>query len=173
MVAITLAGGCATAPASPEARDELLRQATAALKDLDREIPGVEEYARRSHGYAMFPEIAKGGVGVGAAYGRGVVLAQGQHIGYADVLHGSLGLQIGGQAYQQIVVFESEAALERFKQGRLAFSADGSGVLVTGGYAAHVRFVEGATMFLRPLGGAMGEASLGVQRFTFVAVTSP
>ena len=161
-------GGCSTAPGTREAKDELVRQAAAALNEWNREIPGVEGFAQRSYGYAMFPEIAKGGIGIGAAYGRGVVYEQGRHIGYADVTHGSLGAQVGGQAYQQLVVFDGTAALERFKRGGLDFSADTSGVLLTTGYAAHVQFIEGVTIFSRPLGGAMGEASMGAQRFTFV-----
>jgi hypothetical protein len=160
--------GCSTAPTSREGKDELVRQATTALRDWNGSIPGVEGFARRSYGYAVFPEIAKGGLGLGAAYGRGVVYEQGEHIGYADLTHASLGLQAGGQVYQVLVVFDSKAVLERFKRGGLDFSADASGVLLTTGYATTVRFIEGVMVFSQPVGGAMGEASVGGQRFTFV-----
>jgi lipid-binding SYLF domain-containing protein len=168
VVAIPVLAGCSTAPGSREARDDLVRRAAAALKDLDREIPGVALHAQRSYAYAIFPEVAKAGIGLGAAYGRGVVYEQGEHIGYADVTHGSVGLQLGGQAYQELVVFENRAALDRFKGSQLDFSADASGVAVTTGYAADVRFVEGTTVFMRPMGGAMAEASMGIRRFTFI-----
>jgi lipid-binding SYLF domain-containing protein len=160
--------GCSTAPTSQEGRDDLVRQAAAALTAWNREVPGVESFARFSYGYVLFPEVVKGGVGIGAGYGRGVVYAQGQHIGYADVSQGSLGFLIGGQTYQELIVFDDSAALERFKQGRFDLSADSSGVLIAAGYTARVGFIEGVTVFFRPIGGLLTEAAMGGQRFTFV-----
>jgi lipid-binding SYLF domain-containing protein len=168
LLAIGLMGGCSTAPPSQEGKDELVRQARAALREWDRDVPGLEGFARRSYGYAAFPTVAKGGLGVGAAYGRGVVYEQGEHLGYADLSYLSLGLQVGGQAYQVLVAFDNEGALERFTQGRLDFSADASGVLLEAGYVVNVTFIEGVTVFSRPIGGVMGEAAMGGQRFTFV-----
>jgi hypothetical protein len=168
VLALEMMGGCSTAPPSREGKDELVQQATAALRRWDSDSPGLEGFARLSYGYAMFPEIAKGALGVGAAYGRGVVYAQGEHIGYADVSHVSLGLQVGGQAYQLLVVFDNKAVLERFERGRLDFSADASGVLLKSGYVASVGFIEGVTVFAKPIGGAMAEASMGGEWFTFV-----
>lgn len=173
VLAIGMIGGCTTAPPSREGQDELIRRATAALREWNGAIPGVEGFARQSYGYAVFPEVAKGGIGLGAAYGRGVVYERGEHVGYADVSHASLGLQVGGLTYQVLVVFDDKVALERFKQGRLDFSADASGVVLTAGYVANVRFREGFTVFARPLGGVMGEASMGGQRFTFAPRDDP
>jgi lipid-binding SYLF domain-containing protein len=168
LLAIGLMGGCSTAPTSQEGKDELVRQARTALREWDRDVPGLEGFARRSYGYAVFPTVAKGGLGVGAAYGRGVVYEQGEHIGYADLSYLSLGLQVGGQAYQVLVAFDNEGALERFTQGRLDFSADASGVFLEAGYVINVTFIEEVTVFSRPIGGVMGEAAMGGQRFTFV-----
>lgn len=168
VIVIAMTGGCATAPASREGKEHLIRQASAALGEWNSDVPGVEAFARRSYGYAVFPEIAKAGIGLGAAYGRGVIYEQGEHIGYVDLAQGSLGLQVGGVSYQLLVVLDDKAALERFKQGQVDFSADASGVVLTTGYVAKVRFNEGVTILARPIGGVMGEASMGGQRFTFV-----
>lgn len=168
VLASSVMAGCSTAPRTRADKDELLRQAAAALKEWNLDVPGVEAFAGRSYGYAVFPAITKAGIGVGGAYGRGVVYEQGRHIGYADVSHGSLGLQVGGQAYQELVVFDDRPALERFTQDRLDFSADTSGVLFRAGYVASVRFGDGVTLFFRPIGGAMGDVSMGGRRFTFV-----
>ena len=168
VLAIALLAGCSTAPGSQEGKDDLVRQAIAALGEWNREVPGLEPFARQSYGFAMFPAIAKGGLGLGAAYGRGVVWEQGKHLGYADLSHASVGLQAGGQSYRVLVVFDDKAALEQFKRGRLDFSADTSGVLIEGGYVAGFRFVEGVTVFSTPIGGVMGEASIGGEWFTFV-----
>lgn len=168
LLVIGLTGGCSTAPPSQDGKDELVRQARAALREWDRDFPGLEGFARRGYGYAMFPTVAKGGLGVGAAYGRGVVYEQDEHIGYADLSHLSLGLQAGGQAYQVLLAFDNQGALDRFTRGRLDFSADSSLVFLEAGYVINVGFIEGVTVFSRPIGGAMGEAAMGGQRFTFV-----
>ena len=168
-VVLGLAVGCSTAPRTQEGKDELVRHAAAALSDWSRQVPGIESFARGSHGYVMFPGIGKGGVGIGAAYGRGVVYAETGHIGFADVSQGSLGLLIGGQSYQELIVFDDKAALERFKQGQFDLSADSTGVLIAPGYTGRIRFIEGVTVFFRPVGGLMAEASVSGQRFSFVA----
>src|SRR5262249_54535439 len=70
---------CSTAPTTQEGKDDLVRKAAAALTAWNQEIPGIERFTRGSYGYAMFPEIGKGGAGLGWAYGRGVVYAGSQH----------------------------------------------------------------------------------------------
>src|SRR5215472_4221320 len=169
LVALVIWGmaACSTAPRSPEGRDDLVRRAAAALTAWNQEIPGVEGFARQSVGYAMFPDVAKGGIGIGGAYGRGVVYERGQHIGYAGLSQGTLGLQFGGQAYKELIVFDDKAALERFKQGRFDLSAATSAILVKWGYAASVRTVEGFTVFYKPLGGFMREMVVAGQSLSF------
>jgi len=160
--------GCSTAPRTQEARDELVRDATAALSDWNRQAPGIQSFAWAGYGYVMFPGIGKGGVGIGAGYGRGVVYEQTRHVGFADISQGSLGFLIGGQSYQELIVFDDRAALERFKQGQFDLSADSTGVMIKWGYTTRVRLIEGVTVFFRPIGGAMTEATVSGQRFTFV-----
>src|SRR5262249_13850750 len=116
--------GWTTAPPPTESRNELLEQATATMKDINRVDPGLDALARKGHGYAVFPEVTKGGLVFGGAYGRGVVYEQGKHIGYADLTQASFGLQAGGQTYSELIVFENKAALDRFEAGQLHFTAD-------------------------------------------------
>ncbi len=149
-------------------RDELRQQATAAMAEMSKEDPGLDELTRKAYAYALFPEIAKGGLVIGGGYGRGVVYEQGQHIGYADLSHASFGLQVGGQTYTEVIVFENKAALDRLTQGRLDFVADASAVILKTGAAANARFVNGVAVFVRPIGGAMAEASVGGQQVTYV-----
>src|SRR3954471_14331952 len=68
------------------------------------------EFFDKSHGYAVFPTIGKGGLGVGAAHGSGRVYEHGKHVGDAKMNQISVGLQAGGQAYSQIVFFEDDRA---------------------------------------------------------------
>ena len=159
---------CSTAPSTVGGRDELLQQATSTLGEMNREDSGLDELTKKAYGYALFPQVAKGGLVLGGGYGRGVVYEQGQHIGYADLSQASFGLQVGGQTYSELVVFENKAALERLKQGRVDLAADASAVILKTGAAANARFVDGFAVFIRPIGGAMAEATVGGQQVTYV-----
>jgi lipid-binding SYLF domain-containing protein len=171
-VVLTLVAGlmvsCSTAPSTPGGRDVLLQQATTTMGEMNREDPGLDELTKKGYGYALFPEIAKGGLVFGGGYGRGVVYEQGQHIGYADLSQASFGLQMGGQTYSEVIVFENKAALDLLKQGRIELAADASAVILKTGAAANARFVNGFAVFVRPIGGAMVEAAVGGQQVTFV-----
>jgi len=159
---------CSTAPSTPGDRDVLLQQATTTMTEMSREDPGLDELTKKGYGYALFPEVAKGGLIFGGGYGRGVVYEQGQHIGYADLSQASFGLQVGGQTYSELIVFENKAALERLKQGRVELAADASAVILKTGAAANARFFDGFAVFVKPIGGAMAEASIGGQQVTYV-----
>ena len=172
VVLLTLVAGllisCSTAPSTVGGRDELLQQATSTLGEMNREDSGLDELTKKAYGYALFPQVAKGGLVLGGGYGRGVVYEQSQHIGYADLSQASFGLQVGGQTYSELIVFENTAALERLKQGRVDLAADASAVILKTGAAATARFVDGFAVFIRPIGGAMAEATVGGQQVTYV-----
>jgi lipid-binding SYLF domain-containing protein len=162
-----LVGGT-TVASTRESGDVLLEESAAALRDMDRANPGVEALARRGYGYAVFPEVVKAGLGFGGAYGQGVVYEQGQHVGYVDLMAASVGLQLGGQTYSELIVFEDKAALDRFKEGRLDFTADASAIILMTGTAVTARFVHGVAVIVQPLTGAMAEAAIGGQQFRYV-----
>ena len=161
--------GCSTTPSTPEAKDELSKKAAAERQEWNKLDPQMEAFARKAHGLAFFPEVTKGGAGIGGGYGRGVVYEQGQHIGYADITQGSMGLQLGGQTYSELIVFENKAAMDRFKQNQLDFGATASAIIANTGAAKNARFVDGVAVFVRPITGAMAEASLGGQRMRYEA----
>ena len=159
---------CSTAPATKEEREKLSREAASSRQEWHRLDPGVEAFAKKGYGYAFFPEIAKGGAGIGGAYGRGVVYEQGQHIGYADLTEGSIGLQLGGQTYSELIVFENKAAMDRFKANQFNFGANASAVIAKEGTATSTQFVDGVAVFVKPIGGAMAAAALSGQKVTYV-----
>lgn len=121
----------------------------------------------KSYGYVIFPNVGKGGVGVGGAAGNGVVYEQNQMVGMAKLSQVSIGLQAGGQAYREVIFFESKKALDRFKSSQLEFSADVSAVAVTAGASANAKYAKGVMVFTMQKGGLMYEASLGGQKFKF------
>src|SRR5262245_42197836 len=84
----------------------------------------------KSHGYAVFPTVGKGGFVVGGAHGQGRVFEQGKYIGDAAMTQVSVGFQAGGQAYSMIVFFEDQRALKEFTSGNFQFGADASAVAI-------------------------------------------
>ncbi|MEZ7499549.1 YSC84-related protein [Flavobacterium sp. Arc3] len=118
-------------------------------------------------GYVIFPNVGKGGLGIGAAAGNGVVYEGGTIIGMAKLSQLSIGFQAGGQAYREVIFFESQEELNRFKESRFEFSAQASAVAVTEGASTNVKYAEGVMVFTMQKGGLMYEASIGGQKFKF------
>ena len=163
-LAIGLMGGCSTGSITKEEGDTLFKQAQASRQEWNKVDPQLEAFGKKGEGFAFFPEIKKGGFVVGGAGGRGVVYEKGQHIGYAELTQVSVGFQAGGQTYSELIVFEDQAAMNRFKQNDMNFGANASAVLAKKGAAADAWFVDGVAVFVKPTGGAMAEASLGGQQ---------
>ena len=105
----------------------------------------------------------------GGAYGRGVVYERGQHIGYADLTQGTVGAQVGGQSFSELLVFEHKAALDRFKAGEFGVAAGASAVVLKSGVATTPNFVDGVAVIVQPVGGVMVEAAIGGQQFAYQA----
>jgi lipid-binding SYLF domain-containing protein len=116
VLAMGLMAGCGTGSVSKEERDTLFKQAQASRQEWNKVDPQFEAFAKKGYGYVFFPEITKGGLVVGGARGQGVVYEKGQHIGYADLTQMSVGFQAGLQDYSQLIVFENQTAMDRFKR---------------------------------------------------------
>jgi len=164
-----LLGSCATAPASREDKAALVAASTARLQQMQTEDPALGALIKKGYGYSVFPNVDKGGLGVGGAYGRGVVYEQGQHKGYSDLTQGTVGVQAGGQSFSELLVFENKAALDRFKAGEFGFAAGASAVVLTSGAATNANFVDGVAVVVKPTSGVMVEAAIGGQKFTYQA----
>ncbi len=159
--------GCATAPATASERESLKEKATGALKEMQAADPSLGPFLQRSAGYAVFPRVGKGGYIVGGGYGRGIVYRGGAPIGYADITSATVGLQIGGQSFMEILAFETAKDLERFTEGKTDLTANLSAVILKTGAAESTGYKDGVVAFVRPIGGAMVEASVGGQQFSY------
>lgn len=120
-----------------------------------------------AYGYVIFPNVGKGGIGIGGAAGNGVVYQRGAIIGKAKLTQISIGFQFGGQAYREVIFFESKDDLDRFKENKIEFSAQASAVAATEGASANVKYREGVMIFTQQKGGLMYEASIGGQKFNY------
>lgn len=167
LVLIGALSGCATAPTSAGGRQELKESVAHALTEMEAEDPGLRPFLERSYGYVVFANVGKGAWIVGGGYGRGIVYQRGAPIGYADITQATLGLQFGGQAFREVLAFESEADLERFTAGRLSLTANASAVILKSGAAASTQYTDGVAVFVKPIGGAMLEAAVGGQQFSY------
>jgi lipid-binding SYLF domain-containing protein len=159
--------GCATAPRTEAKREDLKTSAFDAFNQMKSDDGGLHGFVSKSHGYVVFPHVGKGGAIIGGSYGRGIVYEKGAAIGYADISQATVGLQIGGQTFMELLAFESARDLERFTSGKLALSANLSAVILKTGAAESARYNDGVAVFVKPIGGAMVEASIGGQQFTF------
>lgn len=179
LLLLSMALGLVSLPASADKYSdtvELFKNAGESAKFFDR-----------SYGYAVFPTVGKGGLGVGAAHGSGRVYKQGKWVGDTTMNQVSVGLQAGGQAYSQIIFFEDERAFDEFTRGNFEFGADVDAVALTAAAGARAgttgaaagasggkkdatnvgRFYKGMAVFTIVKGGAMYEATVAGQKFSY------
>ena len=159
--------GCSTTPDTSEERATLQREAEATLADFRRSDPEIARHIDAAYGYAVFPTIGKGGLGVGGAGGRGIVYERGTMLGYTTMSQATIGLQAGGQSYSQLILFEDREALNRFTGAEWAMSAQATAVAAASGAGATAKYKEGVMVYVLNMKGLMGEASVGGQKFNF------
>ena len=145
-----------------------------------------------AYGYAIFPTIGKAGVGIGGAYGEGRVYVGGKHVGNVKMTQVTYGLQLGGQAYSQIIFLEDQRAFEEFSSGNFEFGAQASATAITASASAQTTtgggtsagasggknnadtvsagYRKGMAIFTVAKGGLMYEATLGGQKFKYEAL---
>ena len=159
---------CSTAPKSDDRRQTIESEAATALQTARRNDETLAKFLNDSAGYAVFPTVGKGAVGVGGAYGRGVLYQRGRVVGYCDLSQATIGFQLGGQSYTQIIAFENQESLRSFKEGELRFAAQATAVALRSGAGANARYTDGVAVFTMDEAGLMFEASIGGQRFSYV-----
>jgi len=120
-----------------------------------------------SAGYVIFPNVGKGAIGVGGAAGNGILYEKENPVGRASMKQVNVGFQFGGKAYREVIFFENQAALDRFKQNKFEFDAQASAVAADVGASANVKYREGVMVFTQEKGGLMYEASVGGQKFEY------
>ncbi len=145
------------------------------------------EFFDDSYGYAVFPKVGKGGIGIGGAHGKGRVYAKGAHVGDTKMSQLTVGFQLGGQVFSQIIFFEDERAFNEFTSGNFEFGAQATAVALTAGASASATttgtgagasggkndatatgdYYKGMAIFTVAKGGLMYEATVGGQKFKY------
>ena len=147
-------------------RDKANEQTIEALNTF-KKMSHLRPYFRKARGFAVFPNISKGGIGIGGARGKGEVFEKGKVIGSTTLTQLSIGVQLGGQAFRQIIFFKDEKAIKRFTEGNFEFGASASAVLILDGANASADYSEGVAVHTSTKGGLMYEASIGGQKFSY------
>jgi lipid-binding SYLF domain-containing protein len=149
---------------------------------------GAAEMFNTAHGYALFPSIGKAGIGIGGAHGKGRVFSGGSMTGTSSMSQVTVGFQLGGQVFSQVIFFEDQRAYDEFTSGNFEFGAQATAVALTAGASASAgggagastgvsggqnnanatgSYRKGLAIYTIAKGGLMYEASLGGQKFSY------
>ena len=167
-LAFLSASGCDTGGSyrtAAERSSTLEADAQHAVARFKETEPGMKPYFDSAAGYAVFPEIAKGGLILGGAHGDGVLFEKGAATHYATLSAGSIGAQIGGQVFSEIIFFQTASELEQFKMGGFELDAGASAVAARKGASTAADYVKGVAVFVSGERGLMAEAAVGGQKF--------
>jgi lipid-binding SYLF domain-containing protein len=115
------------------------------------------------------------------------VYERGKYVGDTTMTQVTVGFQLGGQAYSQIIFFENRNAFKEFTDGNFEFGAEASAVAITAAAGAKANpagssagasvgkhdakvvggYNHGLATFTVAKGGLMYEATIGGQKFTY------
>jgi lipid-binding SYLF domain-containing protein len=130
---------------------------------------GMQGWFKDAYGYAVFPSVGKGGIGIGGARGKGLVYEQGTLVGKVTLTQVSVGLQLGGQSFSEAIFFKDKTAFDDFVRGNCEFDAGVSAVALKAGASADLGYNKGVAVVTATKGGLMYEASVGGQKFDYEA----
>ncbi len=151
---LPVAAGARSDPASVIAR----------FKEKD---PDMAKVFADAYGYAVFPTVGKGAIGIGGARGKGDVFERGVRIGRSTLTQVTVGFQFGGQAYSEVIFFKDKTALDDFKRGNFEFDAQASAIALTARASRDLAYNRGVAIVTMAKGGLMYEASIGGQKFSY------
>ena len=171
LLTLTLILSLSTAWAwEPDPNDKAQLEVQAAILAMKAKDPGMDAWFKNAAGYAVFPKVGKGAIGIGGAHGNGLVIAGDKVVGTTEMSQISIGLSLGGQSYAEFIFFKDATALGDFKRGNWEAGAQASAVIVKAGASADAAYNKGVAIFTNISGGVMADASVGGQKFEYTAV---
>lgn len=135
------------------------------ITEFKKTDPDINSFFSSSYGYAVLYSVGKGGIGIGGASGKGTVYKGGTPVADVRMTQVTVGLQLGGQKYAEVIFFKDKDAYERFVGNNFEFSAQVSAVALKSGASSDAEYREGVLVFTMAIGGLMYEASVGGQKF--------
>lgn len=157
----------------PASDPELVQSAKETVKAFKASDAKLGAYFKEAYGYVVFPTIGKGGLIIGAAHGKGVVFVKGTIVGKATITKVTIGAQVGGEAYSELMFFKDKATFEKFKSGGARFQANATATAGDASRQAATNWADGVAVFFKGKGGLIADASMGSQDFTFDPAPPP
>ena len=157
----------ANAGVSEKEKAKMVTNASETVALFRKKDPGLEKFFDKAYGYAVFSSIAKGAMGIGGAHGKGLLFRKGEAQGVTKLSQFTVGLQLGGQVYSEIIFFEDASAYNDFTDGKFELSAQATAVAAAAGVSANASYKNGVAIFTVARGGLMYEASVGGQKFSY------
>jgi lipid-binding SYLF domain-containing protein len=154
---------------TPDSKDKMELSAATAIINAKEKDPALVKWFEEAYAYAVFPKVGKGGIGIGGAHGKGIVIRGDATVGTTSLSQLTIGFQLGGQVYAEFVMFKDKTAFDNFARGNFEMGAQVSAVAVTLGASADTDYDGGVAVFTIADGGLMYEASVGGQKFKYEA----
>lgn len=146
----------------------ILKDAANAKSEFLKRSSSMQSYFDDAKAYAIFPNVGKGALIVGAASGHGAVYERGNLVGMASMKQLDIGAQIGGKAYSEIIFFKTDKALQEFMDDDLQFSGSVAAIAVNeSAPTINLKYDDGIAVFTLPKEGLMAEVSVGGQKFEY------
>jgi lipid-binding SYLF domain-containing protein len=165
LFAVALITSFAITPAIADERSELTAEAKDAVAAMVKKDPSLSTEITASAGYAIFPGVGKGAIGIGGARGTGQVIVNDAPVAKVTLTQVTVGLQLGGQKYVEMILFENKDALDQFLSGKFTLTAQATAVALQSGASANAKYAGGVKVVTMALGGLMYEAAVGGQKF--------
>lgn len=162
-----LFAACATAPSTHSERESLQTSAHATLEEMIARNAAIQDITRTAPAYAVFPAVGKGGFIAGGAFGRGVLFENGVPTGFVSLQQGSIGAQIGGQSFAELLVLRTPENVAAVKSGNFTVGAHLGIVVLTSAAGTQTNFDPNASVFVLPRGGLMVDISVSGQRIRY------
>ena len=153
----------------PDTSDKLELSVAQAIIKAKGKDPAFKKWFNTAYAYAVLPKVGKGGIGIGGAYGKGLVIRGDSTVGETSLSQITIGFQLGGQVYSEYIMFRDKTAFDHFTRGNFEMGAQVSAVAITLGASADANYDKGVAVFTIAEGGLMYEASIGGQKFKYTA----
>ncbi len=154
---------------TPDSKDKMELSAATAMINAKEKDPELVKWFDEAYAYAVFPKVGKGGIGIGGAHGKGIVIRGDTTVATTSLSQLTIGFQLGGQVYSEFVLFKDKTAFDHFARGNFEMGAQVSAVAVTLGASADANYDGGVAVFTIAEGGLMYEATVGGQKFKYEA----
>jgi lipid-binding SYLF domain-containing protein len=150
--------------------EDLTAKAQEALTNFKLADPTLTNFFAKAAGYAILPGVGEGGFIIGGEHGDGLVYQKDKMIGKVSMSEVSIGAQVGGGSFSEIIFFQTKSALQTFKTSKWEMSVKAKAAVAASGVAENAKYEQGVAIFTLPKTGAMVAAAIGGQKFKFETI---